>query len=34
MEEGLAQQLDLLAAATDRDRQHHLKRALVRYVEA
>jgi predicted transcriptional regulator len=34
VEEGLAQQLDLLAAATDRDRQYHLKRALVRYVEA
>ena len=34
VEEQLAQQLDLLAAATDRDRQDHLKRALVRYVEA
>ncbi|BBP61329.1 ribbon-helix-helix protein, CopG family [Pseudomonas sp. St316] len=34
VEEGLVQQLDLLAAATDRDRQYHLKRALVRYVEA
>lgn len=34
VEELLAQQLDQLAAATDRDRQYHLKRALVRYVEA
>lgn len=34
VEEALAQQLDNLAAATDRDRQYHLKRALVRYVEA
>ena len=34
VEEILAQQLDQLAAATDRDRQYHLKRALVRYVEA
>jgi predicted transcriptional regulator len=32
VEEFLAQQLDQLAAATDRDRQYHLKRALVRYV--
>ncbi|MDD0974102.1 CopG family ribbon-helix-helix protein [Pseudomonas fontis] len=34
VEESLAQQLDALAAATDRDRQYHLKRALLRYVEA
>lgn len=34
VEETLAQQLDKLAEATDRDRQYHLKRALVRYVEA
>lgn len=34
VEESLAEQLDRLAAATDRDRQYHLKRALLRYVEA
>jgi predicted transcriptional regulator len=34
VEESLAQQLDNLAAATDRDRQYLLKRELVRYVEA
>lgn len=34
VEDSLIQQLDRLAAATDRDRQYHLKRALARYVEA
>lgn len=34
VEDDLVQQLDQLAEATDRDRQYHLKRALVRYVEA
>jgi predicted transcriptional regulator len=27
-------QLDALAAATDRDRQYHLKRAIARYLDA
>ncbi|WP_010221310.1 CopG family ribbon-helix-helix protein [Pseudomonas donghuensis] len=34
VEASLAEKLDQLAAATDRDRQYHLKRALLRYVEA
>ena len=34
VESDLIDQLDQLAAATDRDRQYHLKRALARYVEA
>jgi len=34
VEPDLIDQLDQLAAATDRDRQYHLKRALARYVEA
>lgn len=29
----MASKLDLLAAATERDRQYHLKRALTRYLE-
>ncbi|WPO99401.1 ribbon-helix-helix protein, CopG family [Pseudomonas sp. HR96] len=33
VEEHLVAQLDQLAAATDRDRQYHLKRALTRYLE-
>jgi predicted transcriptional regulator len=32
-EDALVQKLDQLAAATDRDRQYHLKRALARYIE-
>lgn len=34
VEDDLVQQLDQLAAATDRDRQYHLKRALARYIES
>lgn len=34
VEENLIAQLDELAAATDRDRQYHLKRALARYIDA
>jgi len=34
VESDLIDQLDQLAAATDRDRQYHLKRALARYVAA
>lgn len=34
VEEDLVSQLDQLAAATERDRQYHLKRALARYIEA
>ena len=34
VEEAVIERLDQLAAATDRDRQYHLKRALARYVES
>ncbi len=34
VDEVLVEQLDQLSAATDRDRQYHLKRALARYVES